>query len=578
LRLWVELPMAWLLEKGTDFFNKAKEQIEEAAQGDLLEKAREAVSNVAEAATNLSETVQAEYRRTFDDLDCQIFRVRPNLLIMEHPSLETIERLAKRLNEEYAERMLIYNMSEKTYEASRFQGEVLEVAFRGLPAPPLELLFELCLSACQWLAADSGNVLVVHCFSGYTRSAVFLSCLMVFRGLHSNPKEALKEVSDALPADGLSNILPSQQRYIGYFQQCLSGYTPVPKDLRLSKVMLNTVPTFETGSVAFRPFLEVWSNGEMIFSSFTSTGSAGSTEDVTWPTSYGAKDPCVSFQLPADLVLKGDILMRVRHVYLDGNKDTVFRLAFHTSFTPSDGLQLAKQELDGACDDQRFSDEFFVDLVFEDVSTSQESEEAGEAEGAGAVFEKAREMARQLREEEERRRREEAAAAKESAAAAAKESAAAAAAGAEDDEDDVEALEATLMRGGTAAADSGTSAAAAPKPKPTGAIPDAAGAEDLKKALAAAAADDAAAAAKQAKASEEPSKGAKGAGTEIDNLFDEFDAALTASQASKPAGGGYGKSEAPPAPQTATSGSKDVFADVDDFLKELDSGLSGAKK
>ncbi len=43
----------------------------------------------------------------------------------------------------------------------------------------------------------------------------------------------------------------------------------------------------------------------------------------------------------------------------------MFRCAFHTGYVPPKVLRLTKAQLDGACGDKRFSDDFFLDLIFE---------------------------------------------------------------------------------------------------------------------------------------------------------------------------------------------------------------------
>lgn len=578
--------MAWLLKQGTDFLNKAKDQIQEVAQSDFVEKAREAAREVAEKAKEVTDTVQAEYRRTFEDLDCQIFKVQPDVFIMEYPSVETLERLAKRLNEDHSRKMLIFDFSEKEYDTRRFEGEVVCVALKGSPVPPLRLLCELCLSACQWLASDPSNVLVVHCFSGYCRSAFFVSCLLAFRGFQSQPKEALKDVCALLPIDNPSVILPSQQRYLAYFQQCLQGPTPEKRLLRLSKVILSAVPLFETeGTVAFRPFLEVSSNGALAFSSLK-TGSSGKPDDVSWPASYGPKDPCVSFQLPQDLIVEGDVVITVRHVFLNGAKETALCLAFHTGLTPN-GLQLTKRELDGARDDQRFHEDFFIDLVFEDGPKCQQEDDHDTSEQdqeENAVFDSARELSRRLCEEEQQRR--------DSSTPATGQVAG---------DEDVEALEATLMRSST---DQGSADLVASATKSTSGAVGSSGDEELKKALAEASQEDGkGSAAVPSKASTQPtpvpaqgstpsaqgkgqaeqdgetSASKKSAGASIDSLFDEFDAALSTAGAKVSSGNqtaGYNSGSSKPTETSAPKASaekKDVMADVDDFLKELDSGL-----
>jgi len=632
------------------YLKGASDFLANASAQDVLERARQAAQAAQEAASKVSETVQEEYRKTFVDLDCHIFAARPELQVMEFPSDEKIERLSVRLNQDFAQRMMILNMSERKYDTSKFRGEVVEVAFRGLPSPPLELLLELCLSSHHWLASDASNVLVVHCFQGYSRSAIFLSCFMAFRGFCATPVDALHQVCKAVNISDKKDIVPSQRRYLAYFQQvgryiCSAiveqmkvqqGIFPTCGRLRLLRAQLNGVPRFESeGNVAFRPYIEIWNAGMMVYSSLP---------DGSMPTTtFSANDSCASFQFPEGTVVSGDVLIRMRHVYQDGTKVTALRLAFHTGFV-MDGFQLAKRELDSACGDSRFSDESFLDLVFERLPAAGEKEDSVELEEAlPQVYGKARDLSRKLAEEERKRQEADAATAAangrvsdvdefaeleaalrgpgSSGGSSGSSSGAAAAAG--DGEDFVKALE--VATGGSeeanakaagssggGAATSSTAAAAPPPPAaaagPSAAIPNgaAAAASPAPKApaVAAASAPAAAAAAKAGAAAPKPA-----GSTEMDDLFDEFDAALAsfggdagtstpaaavapasdfnpppreaaaaaapvalaASAAAKTAAPALAKPAAKPA---AKAGEKkdadDVFGDVDAFLAELD--------
>ncbi|CAJ1356172.1 unnamed protein product, partial [Effrenium voratum] len=111
--------------------------------------------------------------------------------------------------------------------------------------------------------------------------------------------EALKELQRQVEVAPL----PSQQRYLGYFAQFLEGTASgSARRLRLCKAMLSGVPGFETEGAAFRPFVEVRA-GETLYSSFKGQG-----EEV-WPSSYAPTDSVVSFPLPTDLVVSGDVLV-----------------------------------------------------------------------------------------------------------------------------------------------------------------------------------------------------------------------------------------------------------------------------
>merc|ERR1712032_1449900 len=99
-------------------------------------------------------------------------------------------------------------------------------------------------------------------------------------------------------------------------------------------------------------------------------------------------DSGASFVLPADIWVDGDVLVRIWHVFPSGDRDIALRLTFHTGFV-SEGLQLAKRELDTACDDPRFPEDFTMDLIFDAAVTPEKSYDAVQAM---AVSEKAREL------------------------------------------------------------------------------------------------------------------------------------------------------------------------------------------
>jgi tensin len=84
-------------------------------------------------------------------------------------------------------------------------------------------------------------------------------------------------------------------------------------------------------------------------------------------------------------VIQGDILIRCRHLTFNKQRVSMFRAAFHTGYVPPNVLILTKSQLDGACTDQRYPDDFFLDLIFEKVDAEmvtkhleeqQEGEEA----------------------------------------------------------------------------------------------------------------------------------------------------------------------------------------------------------
>ena len=53
---------------------------------------------------------------------------------------------------------------------------------------------------------------------------------------------------------------------------------------------------------------------------------------------------------------------------------SMFRCAFHTGYVPPKVMRLTKAQLDGACGDRRFADDFFLDFIFEPCNEATASQ------------------------------------------------------------------------------------------------------------------------------------------------------------------------------------------------------------
>ena len=84
-------------------------------------------------------------------------------------------------------------------------------------------------------------------------------------------------------------------------------------------------------------------------------------------------DGSIAFHV--DQVIQGDVLIRCRHLaHSTRQKISMFRAAFHTGYAPPNVLRFTKVQLDGACNDPRFPEDFFVDLIFEPCTNEQAAE------------------------------------------------------------------------------------------------------------------------------------------------------------------------------------------------------------
>jgi len=292
-----------------------------------------------------------------------------------------INIISRFLKQRHSGHFMIWNVSEEPYNYSMFADQVLEYKFPGHPAPPLGLLFKICTSVESWLDADERNVAVVHCLTGKGRTAALVACILTWIGEFASPMEALQYVAErrAISPDYLT--IPSQRRYVQYFSNMLDGVKPRSEPLLLRRVIINSIPVFgdNGGGEANRgccPYVQLFKCGKLVAtaappspnvddtaaasSSGSGSGSGGQRRlELKWVAS---SEGSVSFNV--DAAVQGDILLRCRHADASGLRTSMFRAAFHTGYVPCGVLRLTKAQLDGACSDPKFDDEFFIDLIF----------------------------------------------------------------------------------------------------------------------------------------------------------------------------------------------------------------------
>lgn len=75
-----------------------------------------------------------------------------------------VDAVSALLAERHPGHYMVWNVSEETYDYSKFDDQVLEYKFPGHPAPPLGMLFKIVTSIESWLDADTQNVACVRRF------------------------------------------------------------------------------------------------------------------------------------------------------------------------------------------------------------------------------------------------------------------------------------------------------------------------------------------------------------------------------------------------------------------------------
>nr|XP_020473573.1 tensin-2-like isoform X1 [Monopterus albus] len=121
--------------------------------------------------------------------------------------------------------------------------------------------------------------------------------------------------------------------------------------LFLHQVLIPSLPNFQ-GEGGYYPFLKIYQAMQLVY-----------TSGIYDLQGTGGRHVCVTIE-PA-LLLKGDILVKCYHRRAqNADRETVFRLQFHTCTIHGSQLWFGKGELDEAYTDERFPSDATVEFVF----------------------------------------------------------------------------------------------------------------------------------------------------------------------------------------------------------------------
>lgn len=242
------------------------------------------------AAAGMRALVSKNKRRFVDEelgIDLDLSYVTPRLIAMgfpasgreglyRNPASEVVRLLEQRHPSAYA----VWNLcSERDYAVEGLFARVSRCPFPDHTPPPLELIFDFCASVDQWLKVDASHVAAVHCKGGSVarrlpptarlqlapvsfafaagkgRTGTMLACYLMASGQCATAVEALRLFGSARTHNGKGVTIPSQARYVWYFEQALRRpltlrtLSPRSPSFKLLFIRFVTVPNFdiETG-------------------------------------------------------------------------------------------------------------------------------------------------------------------------------------------------------------------------------------------------------------------------------------------------------------------------------------------
>eukprot|EP00457_Paulinella_chromatophora_P000328 gb/GEZN01000328.1/.p1 GENE.gb/GEZN01000328.1/~~gb/GEZN01000328.1/.p1 ORF type:complete len:1407 (-),score=296.46 gb/GEZN01000328.1/:501-4721(-) len=186
-----------------------------------------------------------KYRFIDDGFDLDLTYVTERLIAMGYPSEKIhgvfrnhIRDVQRFFNTRHPDKFMIYNLcSERDYDASKFGGRKKRFPFEDHNPPPLAMLPEICHEADSDLKSTPDLVLALHCKAGKGRTGTVIACVTQHMGLHSSAEEALRFFGMARTSDLEGVTIPSQQRYVRYYEQYLAKRKELGDSMHLDQIL-----------------------------------------------------------------------------------------------------------------------------------------------------------------------------------------------------------------------------------------------------------------------------------------------------------------------------------------------------
>ena len=307
-------------------------------------------------------------RFCYDGFDLDLTYITERIIAMGMPSshLEGLyrnpmEEVQRFLNTRHTAHYKVYNLcEERSYpKNSFFKQEIFP--FKDHEAPPLNLMKSFCEDAKKFLDEDKKNIVAVHCKAGKGRTGTMICCLLLYMNTFETAAECLQYYGMMRAENGKGVTIPSQIRYVNYFEKIIKEKMPHPvvfiKKI-ITKIRMFTLPMFHK---VYTPYFKIENNG-MEYSSEKKK------------TDFKKEDlfALVDFDIEKGFLVEGDVKVTFFRDKLLKKKENIFKFWFNTNFIPNDCniYQFKKEEIDKACKDKEckyYSPGFKIEIHFIDA-------------------------------------------------------------------------------------------------------------------------------------------------------------------------------------------------------------------
>ena len=310
---------------------------------------------------------QDKNRFCFDGFDLDLTYITPRIIAMGLPSTSyaafyrnNMTDVLNFFNVRHAEHYKVYNLCEEKKYAPNIFYKQGYFPFQDHEAPPLNLIRPFCEDAKKFLDEDPKNVVAVHCLAGKGRTGTLISCLLLYLGEFDTAADCLKYYGMMRVDNGRGVTVPSQIRYVFYFEQILKNKMEYPlkfKVICIMKIRMVTIPNISSVKSGCTPTFTIENSGKNF----------KYWEYNKKKESFDGSEAFVDFQIGDNgFDVSGDIKITFYHSPIFGSKEKIFKLWFNSNFIPDDGVLVVNKDLiDKACKDKsckKFKQNFKIEV------------------------------------------------------------------------------------------------------------------------------------------------------------------------------------------------------------------------
>lgn len=317
-------------------------------------------------------TIVSKQKRRFvdGDFDLDLSYITPRIIAMGYPSsgVEGMYRnprdeVKRFFSQRHGGHYKVYNLcSERSYTKEDSQFEDVEIfPFDDHNPCALQMLELFCENVHDFLSRNPENVVAIHCKAGKGRTGLAVVSYLLYAGIEVTTEEALEKYAKNRTSDGKGVTIPSQIRYVYYFERLLSTEDNVIcSTYQISHVRVATIPKWKSNVTGggCMPYLKIK----------TMTHSVADRYKWKIKTVFNQKEKVVTHDMRLrryylneefidiplseyDIQVSGDVNISLFDKSV-ASDDNICQVWFHTAFIEKNYLVFEKSVVDRARNDR----------------------------------------------------------------------------------------------------------------------------------------------------------------------------------------------------------------------------------